>query len=175
MALSAAGDLSSNCHRGPFACSGQRLFKRIVGEIRPLHSLTPGTGGAASRSMSEMAIYRQSRSSTKRASGKREKEVLCGLLANRKRSGLRSRYAGNWDRVFCRVTYALRVADALSDWRKQCAYTKPDDWVFASRRYRGRRPRDNWTGTSSRPRGGRSICVVSATSAAMAKLTPPSN
>src|SRR6267143_334960 len=32
------------------------------------------------------------------------------------------------------------LADALSDWRKQCAYTKPDDWVFASRRYRGRRP-----------------------------------
>jgi len=33
-----------------------------------------------------------------------------------------------------------RLADALSDWRKQCVYTKPDDWVFASRRYRGRRP-----------------------------------
>ena len=33
-----------------------------------------------------------------------------------------------------------RLADALSDWRKQCAYTKPDDWVFASKRYRGRRP-----------------------------------
>ncbi len=32
------------------------------------------------------------------------------------------------------------LADALSDWRKQCAYTKPDDWVFASWRYRGRRP-----------------------------------
>src|SRR6202040_3228037 len=32
------------------------------------------------------------------------------------------------------------LADALSDWRKQCFYTKPDDWVFASRRYRGRRP-----------------------------------
>jgi integrase len=32
------------------------------------------------------------------------------------------------------------LADALSDWRKQCAYTKPDDWVFASRRYRGRSP-----------------------------------
>jgi integrase len=32
------------------------------------------------------------------------------------------------------------LADALSDWRNQCAYTKPDDWVFASRRYRGRRP-----------------------------------
>src|SRR5450631_4198956 len=41
MALSAAGDLSSNCHRGPFACSGQRLFKRIVGEIRRFHVLTP--------------------------------------------------------------------------------------------------------------------------------------
>jgi len=33
-----------------------------------------------------------------------------------------------------------RLADALSDWRKQCVYTRPDDWVFASRRYRGRRP-----------------------------------
>jgi integrase len=29
------------------------------------------------------------------------------------------------------------LADALSDWRKQCAYTKPDDWVFASKRHRG--------------------------------------
>jgi len=29
--------------------------------------------------------------------------------------------------------------DALSDWRR-CAYNKPDDWVFARRRYRGRRP-----------------------------------
>jgi integrase len=32
------------------------------------------------------------------------------------------------------------LADTLSEWRKQCACTKPDDWVFASRRYRGRRP-----------------------------------
>jgi integrase len=32
------------------------------------------------------------------------------------------------------------LADALLEWRRQCAYTKPDDWVFASRRYRGRRP-----------------------------------
>jgi integrase len=32
------------------------------------------------------------------------------------------------------------LADALSVWRKQCTYTKPDDWVFASGRYRGRRP-----------------------------------
>ena len=32
------------------------------------------------------------------------------------------------------------LPDALSEWRKQCAYTKPDDWVFASRRYRGRMP-----------------------------------
>src|SRR5205807_9115351 len=35
--------------------------------------------------------------------------------------------------------------------------------------------RDSLTGTSSRPRGGRSICVASATSAAMARLTPPSS
>jgi len=32
------------------------------------------------------------------------------------------------------------LADTLSEWRKQCAYTTPDDWVFASRCYRGRRP-----------------------------------
>ena len=32
------------------------------------------------------------------------------------------------------------LADALSDWRKQCAYTKPDDWVFASKCHRGRLP-----------------------------------
>jgi integrase len=32
------------------------------------------------------------------------------------------------------------LADALSEWRKECTYTKPDHWVFASRRYRGRRP-----------------------------------
>ena len=32
------------------------------------------------------------------------------------------------------------LAHTLSEWRKQCAYTKSDDWVFASRRYRGRRP-----------------------------------
>ena len=32
------------------------------------------------------------------------------------------------------------LAETLSEWRKHCAYTKPDDWVFASRHYRGRRP-----------------------------------
>lgn len=32
------------------------------------------------------------------------------------------------------------LADALLEWRKQCVSTKSDDWVFASRRYRGRRP-----------------------------------
>jgi hypothetical protein len=32
------------------------------------------------------------------------------------------------------------LSEALSGWRKQCAFTKPDDWVFASKRYRGRRP-----------------------------------
>jgi integrase len=31
------------------------------------------------------------------------------------------------------------VAQALVDWKKRSAYTKPDDWVFA-RRCRGRRP-----------------------------------
>src|ERR1700686_1359296 len=29
---------------------------------------------------------------------------------------------------------------SFSRWREQCAYTKPDDWVFASKRYRGRKP-----------------------------------
>src|ERR1700675_2709373 len=28
------------------------------------------------------------------------------------------------------------LAHALSRWREQCAYMKPDDWVFASKRYR---------------------------------------
>jgi integrase len=32
------------------------------------------------------------------------------------------------------------LADALMQWRKHCTYIKPDDWVFASKRYRGRRP-----------------------------------
>jgi integrase len=32
------------------------------------------------------------------------------------------------------------LADALMQWRKHCAYIKPEDWVFASKRYRGRRP-----------------------------------
>ena len=32
------------------------------------------------------------------------------------------------------------VADALVAWRKQSTYTAPDDWVFASRRHRGRHP-----------------------------------
>lgn len=32
------------------------------------------------------------------------------------------------------------LADALMQWRKRCAYIKIEDWVFASKRYRGRRP-----------------------------------
>ena len=32
------------------------------------------------------------------------------------------------------------LADALIQWRKRCTYVKPEDWVFASKRYRGRRP-----------------------------------
>jgi integrase len=32
------------------------------------------------------------------------------------------------------------LADALIQWRKRCTYIKPEDWVFASKRYRGRRP-----------------------------------
>ena len=32
------------------------------------------------------------------------------------------------------------LADALTQWRKHCTYIRPEDWVFASKRYRGRRP-----------------------------------
>src|SRR6267143_1409267 len=32
------------------------------------------------------------------------------------------------------------LADALTQRRKRCTYIRPEDWVFASKRYRGRRP-----------------------------------
>jgi hypothetical protein len=32
------------------------------------------------------------------------------------------------------VPFHPLLADALSRWREQCAYTKPDDWVFARRK-----------------------------------------
>jgi integrase len=32
------------------------------------------------------------------------------------------------------------IAETLVQWREQQPYRKPDDWVFASRRYRGRKP-----------------------------------
>lgn len=32
------------------------------------------------------------------------------------------------------------VLDALANWREVCRYNKSDDWVFASRRHRGRKP-----------------------------------
>jgi integrase len=32
------------------------------------------------------------------------------------------------------------LAESLLEWRKHCVATKPDDWVFASRRTRGRKP-----------------------------------
>ena len=32
------------------------------------------------------------------------------------------------------------VLEALSKWKEACRYNKPDDWVFASRRHRGRKP-----------------------------------
>lgn len=32
------------------------------------------------------------------------------------------------------------LADALMQWRKRCTYIEPNDWVFASKRRRGRRP-----------------------------------
>jgi len=34
----------------------------------------------------------------------------------------------------------MLVANALMSWRKQSTYTNPDDWIFASRRHRGRHP-----------------------------------
>ena len=32
------------------------------------------------------------------------------------------------------------LAEALIQWRKRCTYIKPENWVFANKRYRGRRP-----------------------------------
>jgi len=32
------------------------------------------------------------------------------------------------------------ASDTLLEWRRQCIFTKPEDWVFASKRYRGRKP-----------------------------------
>ena len=32
------------------------------------------------------------------------------------------------------------LAEALAGWREHSSYRKPDDWVFASKRYRGRKP-----------------------------------
>jgi len=32
------------------------------------------------------------------------------------------------------------LLEALATWRKQQRYKKPDDWVFASKRHRGRKP-----------------------------------
>ena len=38
------------------------------------------------------------------------------------------------------VTLHQILADALLQWRKRARYTRVDDWVFASKRYQGRRP-----------------------------------
>jgi len=32
------------------------------------------------------------------------------------------------------------VLETLGKWKQVCRYSKPDDWVFASKRYRGRKP-----------------------------------
>ena len=32
------------------------------------------------------------------------------------------------------------VSEVLIQWRKSCRYNKPHDWVFASKRHRGRKP-----------------------------------
>jgi hypothetical protein len=28
----------------------------------------------------------------------------------------------------------------MTQWKKRASYAKPDDWIFASKRYRGRKP-----------------------------------
>jgi hypothetical protein len=33
-----------------------------------------------------------------------------------------------------------RVADVLARWKQNRSYHAPDDWVFASEHYRGRKP-----------------------------------
>jgi integrase len=38
------------------------------------------------------------------------------------------------------VPIHLMLTDALMQWQKHSTYIKSDDWVFASKRYRGRRP-----------------------------------
>jgi integrase len=38
------------------------------------------------------------------------------------------------------VPVHMLVANALMSWRKQSTHTNPDDWIFASRRHRGRHP-----------------------------------
>ena len=38
------------------------------------------------------------------------------------------------------VTIHPTLADSVVQWRERSTYIKPDDWVFASKRYRGRRP-----------------------------------
>jgi integrase len=32
------------------------------------------------------------------------------------------------------------LGNALTEWKAHCSYHEPNDWVFASKRYRGRRP-----------------------------------
>src|ERR1700722_15881840 len=32
------------------------------------------------------------------------------------------------------------LAEALMQWMKRCTYIRPEDWIFASKRYRGRKP-----------------------------------
>src|SRR6202022_811148 len=45
------------------------------------------------------------------------------------------------DRIIAKASAnASELADALTQWRKRCTYIRPEDWVFASKRYRGRRP-----------------------------------
>jgi integrase len=38
------------------------------------------------------------------------------------------------------VPLHLILAEALTLWRETCSYGKPEDWVFASRQHRGRKP-----------------------------------
>jgi hypothetical protein len=39
--------------------------------------------------------------------------------------------------MLCSRSVKGRLRDAASFWISACSFIKPDDWVFASKRYRG--------------------------------------
>jgi hypothetical protein len=66
-----------------------------------------------------------------------------GANATSREAGSRAEFSGcvgPADRLERPVPLHPTLADALMQWRKACTYIKPDDWVFASKRHRGRRP-----------------------------------